>query len=196
MRRICKCPLNSLKPLQQFEGRSETVARLSGLPEYYRPRWRRLAPSASCSFGSVFAVQKHRISHSHSQLVSVNVLLRHPHAGFGAYRRAAQKTRRKKGIQCHRSVNGAPPSSCRLWSRGAAVSCRNALDRKAFARRPRAAFRAFCPPKRAKIGGTNSRDSALTGFYHNTIIHPSFVLLCIVFSTVLYTTCAYSFHCP
>lgn len=28
---------------------------------------------------------------------SVNVLLHHPHAGFGAYQRAAQKARRKKG---------------------------------------------------------------------------------------------------
>lgn len=28
------------------------IVRLSGPPEYYRPRWRRCAPSASCSFGN------------------------------------------------------------------------------------------------------------------------------------------------
>lgn len=151
MRRICKCPLNSLKPLQQLSRRSETVC-----PSFRAARniivlaGGDLLPPPHAALGACLRCCCTAFSHSHFQLFSVNVLLRHPHAGFGAYRRAAQKTRRKKGIQCHRSVNGAPPSSCRLWSRGAAVSRRcNALDRKAFARRPRAAFRAFCPPERA-----------------------------------------------
>lgn len=44
----------------------------------------------------------------HSQFFSVMLLLRHPHAGFGAYRRAAQKVRRKnrKDNQCLRSAKG------------------------------------------------------------------------------------------
>lgn len=186
MRRICKCPLNSLKPLQQLSRRSETVC-----PSFQAARILSSSLEALCSLClmqlweqiALHVVHHARLAKSpprfpwlkrfctlpvrpHAAIraclrcfctaftlsfstCSVNVLLLHPHAGFGAYRRAAQKTRRKKGIQCHRSVNGAPPSSCRLWSRGAAGNRRNALDRKAFARRPRAVFRAFCPPKRA-----------------------------------------------
>lgn len=150
MRRICKCPLNSLKPLQQLSRRSETVC-----PSFRAVRILSflaggdLLPPPRAASGACLRCGSTAFPLSFSTC-SVNVLLHHPHAGFGAYRRAAQKTRRKKGIQCHRSVNGAPPSSCRLWSRGAAVSRRcNVPDRKAFARRPRAAFRAYRPPKRA-----------------------------------------------
>lgn len=94
----------------------------------------------------------------------------------------------------------APPPSCRLWSRSAAglptaLSRYLGLNRKAlpvglmqlpghFARRS------------GLIGGTDSRDSALSGFYHNTIIAPSFVVCCSPFSTMLCTTCAYLFYCP
>ena len=52
MRRACKHPLNSAKLLQQLHRRSETVLVFPSRQNHYRPRWRRCAPSASCSFGS------------------------------------------------------------------------------------------------------------------------------------------------
>lgn len=62
----------------------------------------------SCSHPGMFAVpvaRRHRIPFS---ILACMLLLRHPHAGFGAYRRAAQKTRRKnrKDNQCLRSAKG------------------------------------------------------------------------------------------
>lgn len=63
---------------------------------------------ASRSHPGMFAVA---VAHRHRNPFSIlacMLLLRHPHAGFGAYRRAAQKTRRKnrKDNQCLRSAKG------------------------------------------------------------------------------------------
>lgn len=96
----------------------------------------------------------------------------------------------------------APPPSCRLWNRSAAglptASSRYlGLNRKAC--HPSALTQASgrVPAfRRAESGGTKLRDSALPGFYHNTIIAPSFVVCCSLFSTMLCTACAYLFHCP
>ena len=96
----------------------------------------------------------------------------------------------------------APLPSCRLWSRSAAglptASSRYlGLNRKAC--HPSALTQASgrVPAfRRAESGGTKLRDSALPGFYHNTIIAPSFVVCCSLFSTMLCTACAYLFHCP
>ena len=96
----------------------------------------------------------------------------------------------------------APLPSGRLWSRSAAglptaLSRYLRLNRKAC--HPSALTQASgrVPAfRRAESGGTKLRDSALPGFYHNTIIAPSFVVCCSLFSTMLCTACAYLFHCP
>lgn len=63
---------------------------------------------ASRSHPGMFAVT---VAHRHRNPFSIlacMLLLRHPHAGFGAYRRAAQMTRQKnrKDNQCLRSAKG------------------------------------------------------------------------------------------
>lgn len=60
---------------------------------------------------------------------------------------------------------------------------------------PHAGFRACRPPFDGLHGGLKTRcDSALMGYYHSIIIHPSLVLLCIRFSAMLYTSCEYPFY--
>lgn len=124
MRRACKHPLNSAKPLQQLHRRSETdcpsfrTARiLSSSLEALRSlclmqlreqialhvvHHARLAksplryPSGFMQpFGHVCGVCCPQAPHSILNFLAGIFLLRHPHAGFGAYRRAAQKARRK-----------------------------------------------------------------------------------------------------
>jgi len=63
---------------------------------------------ASRSHPGMFAVTVARRHRNTFSILAYMLLLRHPHAGFGAYRRAAQKTRRKnrKDNQCLRSAKG------------------------------------------------------------------------------------------
>lgn len=208
MRRACKHPLNSAKPLQQLHRRSETVLvfpscqniivlvggvvlplphaasgtdRLAHCPSckaYQKSVTSPLAKKvpyvtrpASCSHPGMFAVpvaRRHRIPFS---ILACMLLLRHPHAGFGAYRRAAQKARRKnrKDNQCLRSAKGVlllcPHADFGAGQRQVsptALSRYLGLNRKAC--HPSALTQASgrVPAfRRAESGGTKLRDSAL-----------------------------------
>lgn len=145
MRRACKHPLNSVKPLQQLHRRSETalvfpscqniIVLVGGVvlpPPHAVSGADRLARRPSCkacqksatlplakkvlyvtrpasrSHPGMFAVTVARRHRKPFSILACMLLLRHPHAGFGAYRRAAQKARRKnrKDNQCLRSAKG------------------------------------------------------------------------------------------
>lgn len=207
MRRACKHPLNSAKPLQQLHRRSETVLVFPSCPNIIVLVGGVLLPlphaasgtdclarcppckacqnsatlplakkvlhvtrPASCSHPGMFAVpvaRRHRIPFS---ILACMLLLRHPHAGFGAYQRAAQR----HAERIERIINAfvprkafAPLPSCRLWSRSAAglptaLSRYLGLNRKAC--HPSALTQASgrVPAfRRAESGGTKLRDSAL-----------------------------------